>query len=316
LRMKLQALIVFVAVCVLTLIWRIPPYVLPAVVFVGFAVYGVARSIRSRLDPLNDLPNAFRLLLASSGGVLVTMWGTFILPSAAILFLLGAIFLNDEYQRRTIDSIRSGRRGGSVALLGIDGSGKSSHALMTREWLVSRGYRALLMPFHRYLFVERLSQLRSAVRGPEGTPRRSGNPFRPVLSLLDNLLLQLSSSVGCRLEGRVVLYDRFIWSTYIKYYALGYPVRPLSGIYLMPRPVCAVVLDVPVERSLEVINSRESHIRYPRRVLETEREFYLRIARERDYPVIDSTRDSKTVQNKVERYLSAYFPVVARGGPS
>ncbi len=312
--MKLAALIVFVVVCAVTLIWRIPSYFLPAAVFTAFAVYGVAKSVRSRLDPFNDLPNAFRLLLASAGGVLITRFQTFILPSVAIFLLLGAVFLNDEYQRRTIDSIRRRRRGGSVALLGIDGSGKSSHALITQKWLASRGYRALLTPFHRYLFVERLSALRSAVRGPEEPGRRRRNPFRPVLALLDNLLLQLSSSIGCRLEGRIVIYDRFIWSTYIKYYALGYPVRPLSGLYLLPRPRCAVVLDVPVERSLEVINSRESHIRYPRRVLESEREFYLKIAKERGYPVIDSTRDSETVQNQVEQYLSAYFPVVAGGG--
>ncbi len=119
---------------------------------------------------------------------------------------------------------------------------------------------------------------------------------------------------GPRLEGRVVLYDRFIWSTYIKYYALRYPVRPLSALYLLPRPLVAIVLDIPVDKSLGVIQSRESHIRYPRAVLETERRLYLKIAKERGYPVIDSTRDAPAVQEEIERHLSRYFPVVTGGG--
>ncbi len=101
---------------------------------------------------------------------------------------------------------------------------------------------------------------------------------------MDNLLLQLSSSIGCRVEGTVVIYDRFIWSTYIKYEALGYPVRPLAPIYLLPRPHFAVVLDVPVEKSLRVIDERVSHIHYPRSVLESERESYLADRQEERLP--------------------------------
>ena len=112
------------------------------------------------------------------------------------LLLFGAVFLNDEYQRLAIDSIRRGRRGGSVAFLGIDGSGKSSHASTTARWLSDRGYHALLMPFHRYLFVERLSGIvrsstkrvasRSETQGGDSR-KRGRNPTRPLLSLVDNL---------------------------------------------------------------------------------------------------------------------------------
>jgi hypothetical protein len=166
------------------------------------------------------------------------------------------------------------------------------------------------MPFHRYLFVEKMSALRSSVRGSGGKRTRGQNPFRPLFSLLDNLLLQLSSSFGCRLEGRVVLYDRFIWSTYIKYYALGYPVRPLSALYLLPRPYIAIVLDVPVEKSLEIIDSREAHIRYSRYVLEIERRLYLKLARERGYHVVDSTAEPSAVQSQIEHLLAKHFPTV------
>ena len=299
--------------------------VFPFLFAVGFGVYGVARSVSRGLDPLNDAPNALRVLLASLGGSLLTLDGSsssssssFLLPSAGVLLFLGSVYLNDEFQRRALQSVRLRRRGGSVALLGIDGSGKSSHSTATRGWLEGRGYRVELMPFHRYLFVERLSSITSAVRGGggSGSPsgRRGRSPLRPVLSLVDNLLLQISSSLGCRVEGTVVLYDRFIWSTYIKYEALGYPVGPLSLLYLLPRPYFAVVLDVPVDKSLKVIDERANHIRYPRPVLQHERDAYLEIARTHGYPVVDATGSFEDVQAEIERRLSRLFPATTGAG--
>ena len=132
--------------------------------------------------------------------------------------------------------------------------------------------------------------------------------------MADNLLLQISSSLGCRVEGTVVVYDRFIWSTYIKYEALGYPVRPLSAIYLLPKPLFAIVLDVPVEKSLKVIDGRIAHIHYPRSVLQHERESYLKIAGENGYPVIDATGSFEDVQGIIEGHLSNLFPPVSGAG--
>jgi len=226
--------------------------------------------------------------------------------------------LNDEYQRRAASSVRRGRKGGSVALLGIDGSGKSTHAKALGPWLLDRGYYVTLMPFHRYLFVERLALISRAARGrATGSGavrgRMSGsNPIRPLLSIVDNMILQISSSLGSRVEGRVVLYDRFIWSTYIKYVALGYPVKPLSFLYLLPRPFAAIVLDVPVDKSLNVIDERgAAHIHYPRTVLQAEREEYLEIARRKGYPIIDATAPFEEVEGKIEVHLSRLFPTLS-----
>ena len=296
---------------------------LPFLLALAFGVYGLARSRSRHLDMLNDLPNAFRVFLASFGGYLITIDSVFVFPSVGILLLVCSVYLNDEFQRRTIDSVRRGRRGGSVALLGIDGSGKSSHSTVTSGWLEGRGYRVELMPFHRYLFVERLASISSAVRGGSSSTNRSGapvpskrrNPLRPVLSLADNLLLQISTSLGCRIEGTVVVYDRFIWSTYIKYEALGYPVRPLAFLYLLPRPYFAIVLDVPVDKSLKVIDERVSHIHYPRSVLQREREVYLKIARRNGYPVIDATSSFDDVQAEIEGHLTGIFPQVPGARP-
>jgi thymidylate kinase len=317
LKMKLVSLAFFLVTALLSLLLPTVGALLPILFESSFGAYGIARSFYRHLDPLNDIPNAFRVLLASVGGYLVTLSHVYIFPSVGILLLAGAVYLNDEFQRRAMYALRTGRRGGSVALLGIDGSGKSSHATVTGRWLVERGYACTVMPFHRYIFVERLAAMSSAVRsgGEKGDRfrfKRGGNPLRPVASLLDNLVLQLSSSVGCGVEGRVVIYDRFIWSTYIKYKALGYPVKPISGLYLAPKPAFALVLDVPVDKSLRVIDERVTHIHYPKEVLMSEREQYLEIAKGNGYPVIDATADFEEVQEKIQSHLSALFPAARR----
>lgn len=316
-KMKLVSVAFFAVSLLLSLLIPRAGVLVPVFFGAAFGAYGVAASFVKRLDPLNDVPNALRVFLASLGGFFVTLTGAFVLPSAGILLLAGALFLNDEFQRRALRALRLGETGGSVAFLGIDGSGKSSHSTVTGRWLEERGYRCDVMPFHRYIFVERLAAIRAA--GGGGAPagerfrfKRGGNPLRPVLSLFDNLVMQLYSSAGCRLEGKVVIYDRFIWSTYIKYKALGYPVKPISGLYLSPRPTFALVLNVPVDKSLQVIDERVTHIHYPREVLESERQEYLDIAKRGGYPVIDATAPFVEVQREIESRLARIFPPVGR----
>ena len=270
---------------------------------IGWFAVGVMSSRKNGFNPLNDAPNAMRVSLASLGGCILTEGGFLFVCSGLILLGLG-IVLNDEWVRATVASVREGRRGGTIALLGIDGSGKSSHADATGDWLETRGYNVSLVRFHKYLFVEGIS---SIARGTDAKAK-GRNPLRPVLSLIDNLILQATTSVGCRLRGRVVVYDRFIWSTYVKYRGLHYPVSFLRRAYMGPRPTVAVVLDVPVGKSLQVIGERPTHIRYPQAVLEVERREYLDIARRMGYAVIDSTGPFKEVQDMIEIHLSSAFP--------
>lgn len=278
---------------------------IPFVFFLIFIVYGIATSVVKGRDPFNDVPNSFRIFLGSFSGALVSQEPVHIVLS--ILLFVSGILLNDEYQRKVIDSVRKGRKGGTVAFLGIDGSGKSSHTRETAEWLKKRGYYVSIVPFHRYLFVERLS--RKTKREAYIIPKK-GNPLRPIFSLIDNLLLFVISSFGSGIEGKIVIYDRFIWSTYIKYDALNYPVLPLRFFYFLLRPTTAIVLDIPVERSLSVIQRRPEHIRYRRKTLSREREEYIKIAKRRGYPIVDSTEKFSSVQERVQSFLSYYFPEV------
>ena len=84
--------------------------------------------------------------------------------------------------------------------------------------------------------------------------------------------------------------------------------EPLRWLYMLPRPKVAVFLDVPVEKSLDVIGSRPDHIRYGREVLAEERKEYLSIAKETGFPVIDATREFQAVQREIEAVLGEPFP--------
>lgn len=217
--------------------------------------------------------------------------------------------MTPTYLSNLFESVRSGRRGGSVALLGIDGSGKSTHASELEAWFKDRGYLCTRVPFHHYLIVDKLSKHRRGSDAAFGR-RRGGHPLRPLLSAMDNLLMHVIRSFGRGIEGRVIIYDRFSWSTYVKYKALGYQVDGLKWIFFLPPPTCALLLDVPVRKSLGVIASRANHIRYAETVLAKERDEYLAIAKSKGLTVIDATRDSAEVQEQIEDHLGRVFPVV------
>ena len=199
-------------------------------------------------------------------------------------------------------------------LLGIDGSGKSTHASELEAWFKDRGYLCTQVPFHRYLIADRLARRPKDSNTVLGM-RRGGHPMRPLLSAIDNLLMYVVSSFGRGIEGRVIVYDRFNWSTYLKYKALGYPVAGLKWIFFLPAPTCALLLDVPVRRSLDVIASRADHIKYAETVLAEERDAYLAIARSKGLAVIDATGDRAEVQEQIENHLGRVFPVVRTQHP-
>lgn len=218
--------------------------------------------------------------------------------------------MTSAYLSNFLESARSGRRGGTVALLGIDGSGKSTHASELEAWFKGRGYLCTNVPFHNYLVVDRLARRRRGSNVLLGI-RKGGHPLRPLLSALDNLLMHVIRSFGRGMEGRVIIYDRFSWSTYVKYKALGYRVGGLKWLFFLPSPTCALLLDVPVRRSLDVIASRASHIRYADTVLAKERTEYLAIAESKGLAVIDATGDCEEVQERIEGRLERVFPDVS-----
>src|SRR5579864_2706715 len=103
--MKLVSTAFFLVSLLLSLRVPVAGLLLPVFFGAAFAAYGIAMSVSRHLDPLNDLPNALRVFLASLGGYLLTVTRAFVFPSAGILLLFAALYLNDEFQRRALHSI-------------------------------------------------------------------------------------------------------------------------------------------------------------------------------------------------------------------
>jgi len=303
-KMKILLSTFFISIFIMS---RILSYeVIKLVVFLTLVLFFISTtmlSLRAKLPYYHDFPNVLRMVLTGLGGILfIRSFYVF----GFLLFLL-SIMLNDEWQRRAFRKIFPKKRGATIAFLGIDGSGKSTHVKATFHTLKKAGIRAKVVPFNKYIFLDKLAisfrgkRLTSkTIKGTYTVKLTPLRAIRPWLSFVDNLLYYIYTSLYT-LRGYVIIYDRFIWSTFIKYKALGYPVNILLKMSFLIKPTYAIVLDIPAEVSLQKIYSRKYHLRYPLYVLKYERLKYLALAKRFKYPIIDSRKPYSYVQNIIDR---------------
>jgi thymidylate kinase len=167
-----------------------------------------------------------------------------------------------------------------VALSGIDGSGKSSQALLLRETLERLGYEAAVewTPFGQNPWLDRLAgpakrllarSRRFRAAEPEhetGLERTPGTALRERSAAVNqvwatvvafaNALSQLRTIAHHTRRGRVVIYDRYALDSTVqlrfRYGTNGRfsLQRSLIGL-LAPKPLAAFYLDIPPEASLD-----------------------------------------------------------------
>ncbi len=292
-----------------------------------YLAWGIRRSSRLGIHALNEAPNAFRLWAAILGGLLagsgIKGVEVFSIVTGMLLLAL-SLLLNDEDMRRWYRLLFP-KGGFMLVLLGIDGSGKSTHMKRILELYRRLGLDVAGQHYHVYLFVDKLSRVSSGKGGKPlnieryyfaygGSARRVLRLIRAMLSLLDNMLLYLLVIKPKLMRGKVVVSHRFMWSTYIKYKALGYPVGWLRKPWFLLKPHYALVFDIPGAVSHRRILERREHIRYPPRILEEERMEYLDIARRYGYPVISTNgRSVEETWREVKRH--ALLVLLKYGGP-
>lgn len=207
---------------------------------------------------------------------------------------------------------QSRRKPITIAFLGIDGSGKSMHSEKIASWLQENGIKCKIIPFHQWLFADKLKKKigKYVDKGREESslepyaPQKYSLPalIKPPMALIDNILMYYLSKWKYR-NYDVLIFDRFICATFIKFKALNYPVGWAFPLMKLIKPKIGIVLDIPVEKSKEKIEDRKNHLLYTKEQLSVERKEYLDIAREQKYPVFNTLEPFEVIHAEIREYL-------------
>ena len=200
----------------------------------------------------------------------------------------------------------------TIALLGIDGTGKSTHGKSISSWLKKNKVDSVIIPFHKWIFAHKLKKVtydamdrdfKKVLKTPKVMRKNSlAAIIKPVIQITDNILMYFLS-INKAKPNKVVIFDRFICATFIKAKALNYNVEWLRPIWMNFRPDIALIFDVPVKVSISRQSERDDPYIYTEKQLSIERKEYLKFARKFNYPVFDSTESLTELNSKVKNYL-------------
>ncbi|MEM2875011.1 MAG: dTMP kinase [Candidatus Hadarchaeales archaeon] len=191
-------------------------------------------------------------------------------------------------------------RGKLIAIEGADGCGKSTHARLLSNWLRSRGYRVLLTSEPTDSVFGRV--IRDALRGKLTLPREA----EAAIFAADRALHVSRVIKPAIRSGTIVVSERYLHSSFAYQPARGVSeewVRRLNRC--MPRPDLTIILDVPTRETMRRVRSKgpdvfERDSDFQRSV----RENYLRLAREEDLVVVDTSRPKDEVQKEIRSIVS------------
>lgn len=214
-----------------------------------------------------------------------------------------------------------------VYFLGIDGSGKTTHAEASVKWLKERGVKATVIHFYKNPTVKFLSTIKRKITRksyiyideskkayskhlqrdvPAWTGKYDKNTqfsrIRPYLTLLDNIVYALTHILLKIIQGYdVVICDRFLFDYFLKYKLIGYSVKGLETIYRRLIPKYGICFDVSPK---ETYSKRRDLEPLSFSYYVEARNIYHKIAEEHEFPILDTTEQPfDVVQNEVNRYF-------------
>jgi len=307
--LKMKAIVILLSVSLIAL-ERFFPVSKALIILVPPIIFGIVvtiLSVRKGISYLNELPNVLRVLFASIGAVLIGFFSPLSIMSGLLFVLLG-VFANDEAVRRLY------RHKGVIVLTGIDATGKSTHARNISSWLKGKGIKCEILPFHRYLFLGKLSNLKSGGKLSQATGNRAPiaktskfSLIRPYVALVDNVIFYILRVLPHIVKREYVVCDRFIWDNYVKHKALGYNTRFLFRLSTLIKPQISIVFDLPAEIAFERVEKREKHVRYLIEQYEIERKEFKKIAMMLNYPVVNTNEPIQQTWNRIEAYLGSFI---------
>lgn len=143
-------------------------------------------------------------------------------------------------------------KGVLIALEGIDGTGKSTHAALLAEWLGGRGLQAVVL--HEPTDGQHGREIKRLARAGRLDPEAEFQLF-----LLDRQENAEHNILPALREGKVAILDRYYISSMAYQGARGVDSRliQLANERVAPRPDLIFLFDLPVEEALARINNRD-----------------------------------------------------------
>lgn len=199
-----------------------------------------------------------------------------------------------------------------IALLGVDGSGKSTIANELKSIFEEKGYDVKIIPFHKWIFADvfrdkfkfgkMLDRDRKGRDAPYAPSKKSLSSYiKPPIAFIDNLLFYLINRPYKK--NQIYIYDRFICATQIKFKALNYHTDWFKPLWWNIATDYAFVFDIDVEESVKRQKNRNDPYVYTKHQLNIEKNMYENYAKKHKFPFIENNSTIDAVVTKIMKTL-------------
>jgi len=182
-----------------------------------------------------------------------------------------------------------------IALLGIDGSGKSTIANELKIFFEKQGYDVKIVPFHKWVFADifrdklKLGKVLDTDRKSRNTPyapseKSLSSYIKPPIAFIDNVLFYLMNRPSKRKQ--IYIYDRFVCATQIKLRALNYNTDWFKPFWWNIAPDYTFIFDIDADKSINRQKDRGDRYVYRKHQLQMERILYREYAIKHSVPLI------------------------------
>lgn len=184
-----------------------------------------------------------------------------------------------------------------IALLGIDGAGKSTISKRIKTVFEKQGYEVKIVPFHKWIFADilrdkfkfgkMLDRDRKGRNAPYAPSKESLSSYlKPPVAFIDNVLFYLLNRPYKK--NQIYIYDRFICASQIKFKALNYHVDWFKALWWNITPDYTFVFNIGVEESVKRQENRDDSYVWTKGQLSIEKKMYEQFAKTHDLPLINT----------------------------
>jgi dTMP kinase len=192
------------------------------------------------------------------------------------------------------------RRGLLICIEGLDRSGKTTQSHLLVENLKSKGFEAVYTTepsngeigrFIRRYVLQRHKRISAHIEALLFAADRIDHVEREIKPMLN--------------EGKIVVSDRYIYSSFAYQGAAGLDMRWIREINRMvPEPDLAIYLEVPIEVIMERLKrKRGKSIMESREIQEKVREVYIKLVKDGKLIMVDGNRPIVEVSQDIQKIV-------------